>query len=457
MKGIVITSLLLFIASFLTASNKNEDTILLKQKIDADIIQFANIQFVEDGGLVNYEKITLDQDKNYILTVPETSYYNVAVSKKNPDRLSSRFLDNYCYLKKGEKLVVNIAKGEFIISCSNPKINNYMKQWCLAHSAIDNETRKFHTSLASRANKLKAYSNESIKLLDELTGVNTEFLELQKQLINYDISIFASRIIRAPRMVEAQNEKTPEGLLAFTITDQINSNTLLKLPVGGMYLSMLGSHLAATSKNKSSDGIIDFQLQHINIDEVKAVFLLKGILSSKRFDVATQYKKEKLLPLLKENRHKVKLNNYMRRYAKLVKGKAAFGFKFPNIKDEIVSLADFKGKVVLIDCWASWCGPCIAEMPALHKLEKEYADKNIEFVKISFDKKKQVWLDYMAKKKMGGICLFAEKGFKSSIANSYKISGIPRFILIDQKGNLVDAYAPRPSDPKLKAMIDKLL
>ena len=60
-------------------------------------------------------------------------------------------------------------------------------------------------------------------------------------------------------------------------------------------------------------------------------------------------------------------------------------FNLPNQNGETISLSDLKGKYVYIDVWATWCGPCIAEIPSLKKVEKLYHNKNIEFVSISID------------------------------------------------------------------------
>ena len=122
---------------------------------------------------------------------------------------------------------------------------------------------------------------------------------------------------------------------------------------------------------------------------------------------------------------------------------------YENYKGGTSSLADFKGKYVYIDVWATWCGPCIQQIPFLQTLEKKYHGKNIEFISISIDKAnvKDKWKQMIADKNMGGVQLFA--GEDQSFSRAYQISGIPRFILIDPEGNIVEANAPRPSDPNL--------
>ncbi len=131
---------------------------------------------------------------------------------------------------------------------------------------------------------------------------------------------------------------------------------------------------------------------------------------------------------------------------------------YENYKGGTTSLEDLKGKYVYIDVWATWCGPCIREIPALKEVEKQYHDKNIEFVSISIDKSsdKDKWRSMIEEKELGGIQLFAENEWKSKFVTEYQIQGIPRFILIDPKGDIVNANAPRPSSPELTELLTKL-
>ena len=135
-------------------------------------------------------------------------------------------------------------------------------------------------------------------------------------------------------------------------------------------------------------------------------------------------------------------------------GGIAAGFTYPDVNGKQVSLADFKGKVVLIDVWATWCGPCRSEIPHLKKLEEEMHGKDIVFIGVSLDeaKDKQKWLDFIEKEGLKGIQLHAS-GW-SKIAQDYKIKGIPRFIVVDKQGNLVSSDAPRPSNPDLKRLLE---
>ncbi len=134
-------------------------------------------------------------------------------------------------------------------------------------------------------------------------------------------------------------------------------------------------------------------------------------------------------------------------------------FDYVNFAGTKTKLEDFAGKYVYIDVWATWCGPCRAEIPFLKKTEERYEGKSIEFVSISIDVKKDFdkWKKFVGDKKLGGTQVIADNNWTSEFIKQYNIQSIPRFILIDPKGNVVSADAPRPSDPMLTEILDKLL
>ena len=98
------------------------------------------------------------------------------------------------------------------------------------------------------------------------------------------------------------------------------------------------------------------------------------------------------------------------------------------------------------------------EVPSLKKVEEQYHGKNIQFVSISVDniKDRQKWSNLVNTKQLGGIQLLADMDFSSEFIKAYEIKEIPRFILIDSDGNIVNSNAPRPSETKLIDLFNKL-
>ncbi|TCI90166.1 TlpA family protein disulfide reductase [Tenacibaculum sp. M341] len=142
---------------------------------------------------------------------------------------------------------------------------------------------------------------------------------------------------------------------------------------------------------------------------------------------------------------------------KLEKGTASPKFvNYENFDGTKSSLDDFKGKYVYIDFWATWCNPCLSEIPSLKEVEKKYHDKNIEFVSISIDDKEDhdAWKNMVKDKELTGIQLYANRD--TEFTSAYAVNSIPRFILIDPDGNIVTPDAPSPSNPLLIELFDSL-
>lgn len=121
-----------------------------------------------------------------------------------------------------------------------------------------------------------------------------------------------------------------------------------------------------------------------------------------------------------------------------------------------VKLSDFagKGKVVLLDFWASWCPPCIKEMPSLVELYKEYKNKGLEIVGISLDDKKDSWIGAIKRHQITWPQMSDLKGWNSSVVKAYGVYSIPLTVLIDQQGTVVGSNL---SSAELKIKLNQLL
>ncbi len=148
-----------------------------------------------------------------------------------------------------------------------------------------------------------------------------------------------------------------------------------------------------------------------------------------------------------------KLNEAVEPWMDLKAGMEAPNFKAVTREGEDVTLSELQGKKVYVDVWATWCGPCIREIPHLKELEAELHEENIEFVSVSIDKEadKEKWMKFVEEKELKGVQLMADGAWKSDVVTEYNIQGIPRFLLIDEEGKILSANAKRPSDPEIKA------
>ncbi len=105
---------------------------------------------------------------------------------------------------------------------------------------------------------------------------------------------------------------------------------------------------------------------------------------------------------------------------------------------KVYSKSSLKGKYYLLDFWAVWCGPCIAEMDYLHKAYEKFKNKNFEILSLSFDPKPEDVIKFRNEKwKMPWLHSFVEGGFNSDLAKTFEVIGIPKPILVDKDGNIV--------------------
>ena len=122
--------------------------------------------------------------------------------------------------------------------------------------------------------------------------------------------------------------------------------------------------------------------------------------------------------------------------AQLRPGQMAPEISLPNATDSIVTLSSFKGKVVLIDFWASWCGPCRKSNPGVVRLYNKYHPKGFEVLGVSVDTKKDAWLKAIRQDKINYTQVINNSG-ENSPATIYGIRYIPSTFLLNKKGEIV--------------------
>lgn len=142
-----------------------------------------------------------------------------------------------------------------------------------------------------------------------------------------------------------------------------------------------------------------------------------------------------------------------------------------NIKPKVIDLNDakyqgkslnsvlkkYKGKVIYLDFWASWCGPCKKQMPYSKKLKEEFEGKEVAFVYISTDKNASKWTAMIDQLQISGEHYRASPEVRNQIVQQFNLQYIPRYVLINKEGKVADENAKRPSDPAIITDIKKLL
>lgn len=129
-------------------------------------------------------------------------------------------------------------------------------------------------------------------------------------------------------------------------------------------------------------------------------------------------------------------------------GATAYDFSLPDVNGRIHRLSDYRGKVVFIDFWTTFCGNCIAVAPYLAKIEEYFKDKPVAFISINCDPQKNLWLKSLKSGKYASqdiVNVFTEgQGEKHTVVKEYEIGAYPTLLLVDKSGKIM----PVPVDPR---------
>lgn len=182
----------------------------------------------------------------------------------------------------------------------------------------------------------------------------------------------------------------------------------------------------------------NFAKENINND-------LGEFIALSSFEVLTSDQVLELMSLMRPEFKNSELGQQVISYYEAQNVKAVGGtFKDIKLKDPLgndISISDYvgKNKVVLIDFWASWCGPCIKEMPYVVDAYNQYKDKGFQIVSISLDEEQGRWLSSIERLGMSWPQMSDLKGWKSAAAKLYGVDSIPFTLLVDQDGKIIDS------------------
>ncbi len=377
------------------------------------------------------------------------------------------------YFKPGDRLNLAVNDSTYTLVGKNTPENEALAKW---HDKVvllewktvyfDSKFGRWHQGgMPSTYVDFFPLLEETVAMADKYTVKtgNEKFDKEFKNFRQYDLLFYAWRFILTPRAAHPAIEDFPDFYKNNRVSKYLTTTEFFKYPYGsnmiysGMFIQT--QKLDPVSDEKlTPDETQARAIERIENDTLKGeqVLLYAGTLKS--YDQYEKFNARYNKYILTEDQ-KERMNVVLTKIAQNKPITQTIDFSGTDTNEKKVSLSDFKGKVVVVDVWATWCGPCKKEIPSLKAMEKDYHGKDVVFMSISVDevKDKQKWKDFVKKEELTGVQLFGGNGIQSDVSKFYKITAIPRFMVFDKKGNVATAEAPRPSDPALAKLIDDLL
>lgn len=381
-----------------------------------------------------------------IVTITEPTYYSIS--------------RNTLYLTPGDDMTVKITPNnkEAEFQGKGAIANNYMKYRLFPKGGSFLEAgENLRKDFASTKALVDSLAQVRQQQLDALDSVSSEFKELETMRIKADVlnsyisyAGYSGMMYKAKTREEAKamydefrSQLTPYVQPIFS---QLNQDKYLDVAV---VRNVLG-YIAGESDTEWGKGITLSAKTKELYDAEKYVDILRKEINTQVADSVRQY-----IATMKHAEFATEVEAKLKQASRLLPGQPAFDIEMKDVNGKVCHLSDLKGKVLYVDLWATWCGPCCAESPHFESLSKEYQGKDIVFVPISTDTNKKAWLDYI---KMHKKELTQYNTVDPNIRSQWGVLYIPRFLVIGKDFKIINAYAPVPSDKaNIKALLDAAL
>ena len=465
----IVNVLLTGIFSLACSLSYSQKTVITGKVTGEIAKRVRQVQFIHDGIL---DSLNLDKENfSFSGTIKLMEPQFVEIRSGNPK-------PQYFYLIPNEKLSITIDKPslqESNVTIINQKTNKLQGIFdtyysSLEEKGINTKSRDWHLLLFEN-NEALAYAETKLK--EQLAGNSA----LVSSVPNFksDLLLFMKifrNFTEIDRLSLAEIEKSLQEIKTAKL-----KRTALNIPFLKEYLTDLSNAYAARTLEKYGLSVDNIKQKNVPqfiaaeaISKYVSDTILKSTLFSEKLRVelpTNGLKNEEFVSYLYENSSQSVKNSYRERMELLKANKApdltatrkkAFDFLLHDSTGKEYRLADFKGKMLFIDFWASWCAPCKAQIPHQKELEKAYAGKDIVFASVSLDKSKQAWLKAVKEEDLHGTILHAKGDFKNDFPKNYGIESIPRYMLIDANGNIISDNMMKPENKKeLKGIFDEEL
>ncbi len=419
-------------------------------------------------NLLDYSQKTqtakVSEDGSFSITVPVTEQY-LQIQIQNGDQATETFIQS------GDDLKLTVDGKNFDSTLKytgkGAAVSNMMAKHVLQYSMmIMFGSRMQQHYIKEQEEFISAANDEMKKELDFLEsnkkGVPESFVQYWKAWYQYSVY---DEMIRYTFMHKMMKERTSSVIMRkkdYAILDKVPvafNDNYVSIPGYVSYVAELytNKYSAMTDddtttpqekKNELRETYVNKQVNANMPPKTKEYYYAKNLYDNIKYSPVADVEKRYagFLASYKNSSYDTILSKAVAIKRKKAKGAPAIEFDFTTMEGQQMKLSDLKGKVVYIDFWASWCGPCMRELPATKKVKEHFKDKDVVFLNVSIDDDMAAWKKAIEKNNITGIHTCEPGGWKSRIAQLYGVNSVPSYFLIDRNGKFASENTPRPSE-----------
>lgn len=417
--------------------------------LNGTITNSHNEQQVEDMS----EMMAFELPNSERTFLPDSSgYFSLKFKLNNPNYF--RLGRNILYLSPGDSLSMFINyrwADSSTFKGMHSEENDYLKFTPFPKAASFLEGGgKIKTTLQQTIDEILIAAKKREAKLDSYQNLPDEFRKLEQIRIQADI---LNSLLGIKSYFPYIHKITKDSLSSFEedykrivepyikTYSKINLNpSFLKIAVYRNVVPTIISHTSDRSEN----------FEKIK-DWIKAQQLIENITvhAEKKQMIAF----EKNIKGIQSPKYRSAINKTFEELLKFGNGDTAKDFIFKNKENEMIHLNSFSGKVIYIDLWATWCGPCIEEFPYLNELKEKYKNQNIAFITLSIDENQILWRKTLPKLNAQGIQGVIDR----NKLDAYRVISLPRIIIIDKDFKIAAMHGLLPSNNNINNVLDNLL
>lgn len=414
---------------------------------------------VHNGALSEVASATPSADGSFFFGLqqqqPEAFYY-IGTSRTRIDRYAF-------YLKAGERLSFAVNDSSYTLTGTSSAENMVLQAW---HDFVQPLEWKAVYYMRTRSTYVDFFplletKLQALQTLPPSATGNPRFDAEMERYKVFNMTDLTTYFVSTPRSAHPEGEDFPDYYRRLDLPALTASTALLRYPEGVeiinkiIYVQLMAE--GNIPKNLTAEILAKIELVSNDTlrGEIVAMFALHNKTAAGLADYEVKHGKH-----LATAGQQERVAELRRKLNKATEGVMAPDFTFPDINGKKVSLSDFRGKLVYVDFWATWCGPCKRELPFLKKLEEDYhGNPNVVFLSISTDASKdyEKWKTFYKTNDLRGVQLFAGDQHRTTTAQAYNVTGIPRFVLVGKDGKLISDNAPRPSSEEIRPLLKQWL